>query len=560
MENKIKNIKKIRFEILAIILITIFCIALSPVTLQNDTFYTIKVGEHIVQNGIDMKDPFSWHEDLPYTYPHWAYDVSIYFVYFLFGMNGIYISTCILSVILGLTIYKVNCKLVKNKLISFIITIASMYLLEGYIAARAQLVTFILFTLEIYFIECFLESKKKRYAIGLIILPILIANLHAAVWAFYFVLFMPYIGEYIVSIMADVVIYKKLKIKILNKKIKRLSAQKVIDNKKIERLQSELKSVEEKNEKIKIKREEEKKNPYKIHITKNNNTKWLIIIMIICLFTGLLTPQTTFEPYTHIVKLMSGNTTENINEHLPLTLINHTDILCTVIIFLAILIFTDTKIRLSDLFMLGGLAFLMFYSRRQRTMFILTAGVILNRFLVQLMEKYFKGSIEKITYLLATKVGIFVTAGIIIIMSMLIIKPKLDDKYISENSYPVAACDWMLENLDVQNIKIFNDYNYGSYMLYRGIPVFIDSRCDLYSPEFNTKTGNAKDGQDIFIDYIKTSNLSKFYGDTFEEYGITHLITMKSSKINMIIKNTDSENYKKLYSDDKFVVYEVINE
>ena len=145
-------------------------------------------------------------------------------------------------------------------------------------------------------------------------------------------------------------------------------------------------------------------------------------------------------------------------------------------------------------------------------------------------------------------------------MSMLIIKPKLDDKYISENSYPVAACDWMLENLDVQNIKIFNDYNYGSYMLYRGIPVFIDSRCDLYSPEFNTKTGNAKDGQDIFIDYIKTSNLSKFYGDTFEEYGITHLITMKSSKINMIIKNTDSENYKKLYLDDKFVVYEVINE
>ena len=557
MENK-KRLRKIRFEILAIILITIFCIAISPVTLQNDTYYTIKVGEHIVQNGIDMEDAFSWHEDLPYTYPHWAYDVCIYFIYFLFGMNGIYISTCILAIILGISIYKVNCKLVKNKPISFIITILAMYLLEGYIAARAQLLTFILFTLEIYFIESFLENKKKRYAIGLVVLPIIIANFHAAVWYFYFILFMPYIGEYIIAIMSDAIIYRSLKIKILNKRIDKLS-EKTGKEEKVKELKLELESIENKNEKIKIKRQEEKKNPYKIHITKNNNTKWLILIMIICIFTGLLTPQTTFEPYTHIIKLMSGNTMQNINEHLPLTLINHTDILCAIIVFLAILIFTDTKIRLSDLFMLGGLVFLMFYSRRQRTMFIIAGAIILNRLLTQLIEKHFKGVTEKITFLLGSWVGMFVTAGIVIIISMLIAKPKLNEQYIDDNSYPVYACDWILENLDVENIKMFNDYNYGSYMLFRGIPVFIDSRCDLYSPEFNTKTGNSKDGQDIFMDYIETSGLSKFYGNTFEKYGITHLITMKKSKINMIITNADSEKYKKLYSDDKFIIYELVN-
>ena len=43
----------------------------------------------------------------------------------------------------------------------------------------------------------------------------------------------------------------------------------------------------------------------------------------------------------------------------------------------------------------------------------------------------------------------------------------------------------MLQNLDVKNIKLFNEYNYGSYLLYKGIPVFIDSRADLYAPEFN---------------------------------------------------------------------------
>ena len=87
---------KIRFTVMAILLIAIFCFSISPVTLQNDTFYTIKTGEYIVKNGIDMKDPFSFHE-LEYTYPHWLYDVGIYYIYSIGGhLRNIYIyySTC----------------------------------------------------------------------------------------------------------------------------------------------------------------------------------------------------------------------------------------------------------------------------------------------------------------------------------------------------------------------------------------------------------------------------------------------------------------------------------
>lgn len=87
---------KIRFNVMAILLIAIFCFSICPITLQNDTFYTIKIGEHIVKNGIDMKDPFSFHE-LEYTYPHWLYDVGIYYIYNIGGhLRNIYFynSTC----------------------------------------------------------------------------------------------------------------------------------------------------------------------------------------------------------------------------------------------------------------------------------------------------------------------------------------------------------------------------------------------------------------------------------------------------------------------------------
>ena len=67
------------FTIVAIVCISIFGISLAQKQLQNDTFYTIKVGEHIAKTKtIDMKDPFSWHEDLTYTYPHWLYDLGTF--------------------------------------------------------------------------------------------------------------------------------------------------------------------------------------------------------------------------------------------------------------------------------------------------------------------------------------------------------------------------------------------------------------------------------------------------------------------------------------------------
>lgn len=552
---KIKQHKKLstslKFNIIAIFLIIIFCIAISPVTIQNDTYYTIKIGEHIENYGIDMKDPFSWHEGLAYTYPHWLYDLLTYMIYSAFGFMGIYIVTVILACVLGILIYRVNCKISKSSIVSFFVTIGTLYLIKGYIAARAQLVTFILFILTLYFIEKFLENRKPRYAIGLIIIPILIANLHAAVWPFYFVLYLPYIAEYFIAVLGDRIIYRKAEIKRLKRKIERLS-NKNGKEEIVKKLKLELEKVEENVEKRKIKRKEQLKHPYKIYIKRNENVKWLIIIMVICLFTGLLTPQTSFEPYTHIFKLMSGNTTQNINEHLPMTLISQTPALCTIIIFLAILTFTKTKIKLSDLFMIGGLCLLMLNSRRQLSLFAIIGSTILSKLLVELIREYQhdKGTLKKLTIKLTSTIGILVLLVSVSGLSYYFAKDKVNDKIIDETTYPVQACDYIINNIDLGRAKFYNEYNYGSYMLFRNIPVFIDSRCDLYSPEFSGLN------DDIFMDFIDTSNIGTFYEDTFEKYGITHVITYKNSKMNMIIEKTEDSNYKQLYSDKYFVIYE----
>lgn len=546
MEKEKKTIDKnsIRFTIMAVILIAIFCFAISPVTLQNDTFYTIKIGEHILQNGIDMKDPFSWHENLQYTYPHWLYDVVIYLVYSIGGQVGIYISTIVLSIALGLTMYLVNIKLTKNKLTSFVLTIGAMYLLRNYIAARAQLATFILFILTVYFIEMFLETKKKRYAVGLIIIPIIIANVHLAVFPFYFVLYLPYIAEYMIYILSNTeIILVTAKIDRLNKKILKTTKEE-----EIQKIKDEINRLEQKNEKTINKKEKINANPYKIKIIGNNNVKALIIIMIICLFTGFLTPLGT-TPYTYLIKTMQGSTTHNISEHLPLTLVNNLEFMCTLVLFIAILTFTDTKIRLSDLFMLGGLVLLTFYTRRQFSMFTLICVIILNRLINALLDKYDPEGCKKAIKKMTTITGMIVTICLVLTISVIQYKPKMNDHFIDENSYPVGAATYILENLDIKNIKLYNEYNYGSYLIFRGIPVFIDSRADLYAPEFNP-------GVEVFNDYINLSNVDiDNVEEKLDKYGITHMLMYKKSKLRKFVEQ-NTEKYNLIYEDDNFCLFE----
>ena len=539
----------IKFNILAIICIIIFSFSLAPKTLQNDTYYTIKIGEHIMQNGIDRQDPFSWH-DLKYTYPHWLYDVFIYQIYSNFGMDGIYISTVVLSCLLGVLLYITSSKVNKKPLFAFILTIGVMYLVRDYIAARAQLVTFILFVFEIFLVESFLETKKIRYVIGLLIDACLIANMHAAVFYFFFILLMPYIGEYLIIILREMYPVHRLSIFDLKYRIKRLE-RKQGKEEKIEKLKERLAEEEAKFEKFKANMKKMADNPYKVKLVKRNATKWLVIIAILCFAMGLLTPLGD-EPYTHIFKLMHGTTTQSISEHQPLTLANHQGAITVIIMLLILLMFTDTKISLKDFFMIGGLLVLTFMTRRQFSMLVLIGGISFTKLACDFVDKYDKNGIEDFTKLTVTWKGYIVALLLITLCSAITFNKKINNQYISSSAYPVEASDYILSeaekgNLDLSKMKLFNDYNYGSYLLYRGIPVFIDSRADLYSPEFN-------EGINIFKDYLDISGIATWYEDKFKEYEITHVMSYANSKLKMLLSR--DENYKEIYKDDHFIIYE----
>ena len=552
MENN-KKLTRYKFHVVIAILLIIHCISMAPKGLQNDTFYTIKVGEYIAQNGIGnlTTDPFSWHE-LPYTFPHWLYDLSIFGIYSLGGMTGIYVSTIILTCILGLSIYFTSNKISKNAPVSALITFIAMYLLQPYLAARAQLVTFSLMVLTIYLIEKFLENAKKRYAVGLVALSLLIVNLHMAVWPFFFVLFIPYFFEYVVSLNIftfDLI----LKAKILWQRYRAKDGY-----------EKRIAELKEKIEQNKQKRAEIQKNPYKIKVTRNDNIKKLFWVVVICACMGIFTPTGLTTPYTYLYKTMTGNTMQVINEHLPLDLASNQDFVAFFVMFIVVLTFIDIKIDLKHLCYYLGILYLALNARRQVSMFLVICTPILAKLIGEIFEKYAPKLQEDLIKIITNFYGKVIFATIVIIISIQEFKPKINEQYYTNQDYPIYAAEWIKENLDYKNIKLFNEYNYGSYLIYEGIPVMIDSRCDLYTPQYNTKTGNPADGQDIFMDVQNVATGDAKYNEVFDQYGITHVITYSDSSLNKKLKS-DSD-YKKIYpttleqkmQDDRFVIYEKI--
>ena len=180
----------------------------------------------------------------------------------------------------------------------------------------------------------------------------------------------------------------------------------------------------------------------------------------------------------------------------------------------------------------------------------------------EIFEKYSPKLQEKIITVVTNFYAKVILSTAVIIIAIQNFKPKLKAQYYTNANYPIYAAEWIKENLDYKNIKLFNEYNYGSYLIYEGIPVMIDSRCDLYTPQYNTKTGNPDDGEDIFMDVQNVAIGAAKYDEIFEKYGITHVITYSDSNLNKKLKK--DLDYKKIYpttieeetQDAKFVIYE----
>lgn len=523
------------------IIIAIFIIGLVPKEFQNDTFFNISIGKYILENGIDMQEHWSFIPNLSYTFSHWAFDIIVYLVYNAFNFTGIYIFTIIISILTYIALFYCLSRRTGKPVISLLLVLFFSYFIRDCLAARSQIISFICFIVEIYCIEQFIDTCKKRYAIILVLLSIIIANFHAATWPLFLVLFMPYLASAFFNCFNSKYLYRKF--------IER-------DKDKLKHLTSDSQEYAYYKEDLDIYTRLLKKAGPKINpkIVKRDSYKVpsLIILMIIITFSGLLTPIHV-TPYTYILDSMFGSSNFGneksiayVEEMKPIILSRHIELSCFILALIVLLAIPVTKIKLEHIFLLAGLLIMTISSVRYVYLFILLGTYVLCDLLSQCSDKYLEKEMNYFEKIIVHPVSILICILITCIFTVSNLQKSKNIDYINKMLYPIDAVNYIKENLDYKNIRIFNSYNFGSYLMFHDIPVFIDSRLDVYCSEFNNT--------DIFFDYVKVFSGSIHYEDIFEKYNFTHILLYNSETINTYIKR--DTNYNLIYEDEYFSLYE----
>ena len=416
----------------------------------------------------------------------------MYLLYNFFGFKGIYILTLLISGAISFVLFN---NILRQKIVlilSFLVAIVSAYLSRALFAARNQIFSFLIFELEIYSLNGLVERGKKKYFYILLFLAFLLVNFHDTVYPLFFLMIMPYLGE--------IVLEKFLKLK----------------------------------------------NSSKFEYSNLSNITYLIILTLLAIVIGFLTPIFGTS-YTNLINCMDGLSSTFIGELQSVNLLGYFSLTFMAFLTIGIVSFTKTKIKIKDLlFTFGFLIFSLIANRNIFFMYLI--GIIYFTNIVKsFLDCYIKEENQIFVKLESSKTFLTILTCFILIYSIYNISNEMRKEYVDDLEYPKLATNWILKNVDYKDMRIWNSFDWGSYLELNGIKVFLDSRSGMYTEQENK---NCK----VLNDWLAVASGDENYQKAFDKYNITHVLVKNDEIINKYI-NKD-ENYKLIYKDNQFSLYE----
>ena len=493
----------IEISILSIMLILLSAFLLLRKELSNDLFFDLKTGKDILKHGIDFKDHFSFISNLKYLYHHWLYDLIVFGLYNIGKWNAIFILFLITYSAFGISLFYIN-KKNSNKLIATIIAIFTMYITAQFFQFRVQSITYLLFLWEIYSIEKLYKTGKKHYSFYLLLISILIVNLHMPLWIFSIILYLPYLTETLLCLIA--------------KKLKKLN------------------------------------NIFTLE--KPKNTKIILITFFILAFTGLCSPL-KLNPYTFFAKSLFNNSFNIISEMHKTVLYSEKFTILILIIIICGIYFKYLKLTTRDFFLLIGLFLFSLIAIRNIVYFLIFAPTILMKSFKKPKKTNFnkitatkfyikiKHWIKRINYtILLDIVTLFLICGYsIILVGFFKNKPDYGEHIL----FPDKSIKFIKNNCNYKKAHIFTDFDFGAYVAFHNLPIFVDSRAEVYIKEFNG-------GKDIISD-IKNIEYYDKYKEVLDKYKFDYLIVYYNTNLDLYLKK--DKDYNLLYTEMDGVMFSV---
>jgi hypothetical protein len=193
--SRVSNIdKKSRLTLLLVLFIP--CCFVLFRALDNDIWFLLNHGRYVLENGIPHIEPFTIHQDFHFVMQQWLSAVMFWLAYSSFGAFGVQFVVMLCFGILIIIIYKL-CIMVSNDnfLISFTISFFVSIVFVLFMVSRPFALTAPLLAFELYLLERYVLTNKRKYIFFLPVISVLLINLQAAMWPMLLILTLPYIVE-----------------------------------------------------------------------------------------------------------------------------------------------------------------------------------------------------------------------------------------------------------------------------------------------------------------------------------------------------------------------------
>ena len=282
-------------------------------------------------------------------------------------------------------------------------------------------------------------------------------------------------------------------------------------------------------------------NAFKFNFKNSNQKKYdlkpIILIMIIMLLTGLINPYGIKNILYVFTSYGQKILNETIIELVPLSFSSSYDKIIIFIIFLTYFLYFKCKnVPIRYYLLLFGTTYLAFDCSRSIALFII-------------------GSLFPLSYLYKDKIpNIDIERFIplilknIIVISFLIVTIS-STIFIKRDFYPESRepIDYLVKNYNTENIKLYINFNDGSYAVYKEIKVNIDPRAEVYLKKNNHKS-------DIYDEYTKLGNNEIDYKDYINKYKFTHILVNEDDPMYNKLKK-DSCGYTLIKKFNKYNLY-----
>jgi hypothetical protein len=440
MINKLKKINLLTFVFLFFsigVLIYAFSLGLQG----NDFWWHIKVGEWIMNNHtIPKTDIFSWFASTTGTYwvsHEWFSEIILYFVMHNFGQIGIYVlSLCVALFLFASLVVVAGKDVEKNYLLSMIYILLFISILYLYCYGRPQIFTYILLTIQLFILYRYNNNPGSKAIYFIPLISCLWANFHGG-------------SSNLVYLLCIILLLSSL----FN-----FSYGKIV-------------------------------------FTKSQPKYILQLIMV----TVLSVLALCINPHGWRILTYPF---ENMSDNLMISFIAEwaspdiKDIGQLIFFFIPVIgvtinfFATDKKISGFDFLLYGFFTYLFFRSTRFIVFFMIASIFFGFKYLILSKKKpEFTNTVPEKIEVCVMFLGCFVfilfgfyNTNTTYHSDETLISSVVDDEFIS-----------LVKEDSPQ--RLFNDYNLGESLIYNDIPVFIDSRADVYSGE-------------IFRDYVSLSNMT----------------------------------------------------